>query len=93
MEPVTPNLTMKPEGTRDVVFGEGQKDYIPLPTAITRDGRVVSRWKPTDDERARLIAGLDVYLTVLTFGNVCRACGNKQGLQPVMVTVGPPELV
>jgi hypothetical protein len=92
MEPVTPNLAMKPQGTQQVVFGEGQGDYIPLPTEVTRDQKVVSRWQPTEEERARLIAGLDVYVTVMTFGNDCRHCGKKQGLQPLMVTIGPPDL-
>ena len=40
------------------------------------DGRVVSRWQPTDEERVKIAAGADVYLTQHTF---------NQRLQPVLL--------
>lgn len=42
----------------------------------------VTRWRLTDEERARVVAGDDLFLTLLTFGSP---------MQPISMTVGPPE--
>jgi hypothetical protein len=51
------------EPTRDLNMGEGQEQYITLPTtAIVREGHfvTVSRWRLTDEERKAIAEGADV---------------------------------
>lgn len=70
-----------PTGSRaHVLNGPNGTEYQDLPSVITPDGKVISRWVLTDEERARILAGDDLFLTVCTFG---------QRLQPVLLTVGP----
>jgi hypothetical protein len=70
-----------PPGSRAVIKGERQQDtYRPLPSVHLPDGKVITRWSPTPEERRRILEGEDVYLTVLTF--------NKP-IQPQLVTIGP----
>ncbi len=85
MTPVDPRVpaSLLPPDSRAVVFAEKQPQYTPLPTIWTPQGAVVTRWSPTDAEKAALIRGDDIYITVLTFG---------QPLQPLMVSVGPIDL-
>jgi hypothetical protein len=83
MEPVKPELTL-PEGWHEVIFAEHQPQYTPLPVALRVDGRLVSRWRPTEDERKAIAEGKDVFLTVLTF---------NEPLQPVLLTVGGAPVV
>lgn len=79
-----PPLNLLPPGSKAVVAAEKQTDkYTPLPSVYTPDGKVLTRWRPTQDELAALVRGEDLYLTQLTFG---------AALQPVMLTVGPPDL-
>lgn len=68
-----------PAGWKRVIFAKDQPEYVPLPTLRCIDGRVLSRWQPSPEERAAIAAGQDVYLTMLTFG---------QPLQPVLLTIG-----
>lgn len=81
MEPVDPCIPLQylPPGCRAAVYAEHQEEYINLPSVITPKGEVITRWTLTDDERRRIAAGEDVYLTVWTFG---------QKLQPVAVSAG-----
>lgn len=56
-------------GEAHVVFGEGQEEYVPLPSVVNslnKFGPVTSRWTFTDEERAAIAHGADVYLTMLT---------------------------
>lgn len=77
------DLHFMPAGSERVVYAEDQPEYLPLPSFRTPDGRVVSAWKPNPGELALLNNGVPIYLTLHTF--------NKP-LQPVMLTVGPPDL-
>lgn len=43
---------------------------------------VVLAFRPSDEERARLVAGEDLYVSLLTF---------MQPMQPILVSVGPEE--
>lgn len=71
---------MVPLGSRALVIAEHQTDdYIPLPSIRTPDGKVISRWTLTDGERAAVLLGDDIFLTVWSPGP----------LQPVALTVGP----
>lgn len=82
MNPIDPLLPTKPAGTTKVIFAKDQPEYNPLPAEVTPAGAVVTRWAPTAEERALLVAGVDVYVSQLTFGTP---------LQPLLVTVGPPQ--
>lgn len=78
MEPVQVDL-VRPQGWMSVTYAENQPEYIPLPVLRCVDGRVISQWRLTDQEREKIAAGSDVFLTVHTF---------NYSLQPVMLTVG-----
>lgn len=68
----------------EFVIAKDQPQYIPLPAVAiqTPEGiAVVTRWRPTDEERAQLAAGADIWLSSLTFGGP---------LQPVRLTIECP---
>jgi hypothetical protein len=60
--PVVPGLEQ-----HEVVYAKDQPQYIPLPTLRSRDGRVMSRWAFTPEERQQIANGADLYLTLHTF--------------------------
>lgn len=64
-----------------VTYAKDQPKYIPLPTVRLKgkEGRVISRWTFTAEERAKIAAGEDLYLEQLTFGS---------RLQPILPTIG-----
>lgn len=75
----------------EITIAEEQEEYAPLTAAPVTfvtfsDGSkaVVSRWTFTDEERARIAAGDDLYVTLLTFG---------RRMQPISLTVGVPDFV
>ena len=80
MRPVAPRL-----GLPEVTLAEEQPEYAPITVAgfLDEDGRpgVISRWRLTDEERAQVAAGADLYLSLFTFG---------QPMQPVHLEVGRP---
>lgn len=80
MKPIDPRVPahLLPPGSRPFVIAEHQEEYIPLPSIRTPDGQVVTRWELTDAERAAIVRGEDLFLTVLTHG----------ALQPVRLSVG-----
>ena len=63
---------------RHVIYAKDQPQYSPLPALIFPDGKVMTEWKPSEEERERLIAGESIRLWVWTFGGP---------LQPVSVEV------
>lgn len=70
---------------RLVTYAKDQPQYRPLPTVqlVGEEGRVISRWTLTPEERAAIAAGEDLYIEVLTFG---------RPLQPILPTVGLRDL-
>jgi len=88
MEPV--EISEPIDGWTARTYAKYQPQYVPLPT-IQKDndpeGRIITRWRPSAEDLTKLLSGDDLYLEVLTFGNVCRQCGLEQGLQPVRVGV------
>ena len=82
MRPLSPVIpgTELPE----VIYGDAQPEYQPLPVWRDVDGTVLSRWKFTWWERLQVLFYGDLYLWVLTFG---------QPLQPVMLQVERPEVL
>lgn len=45
-----------------------QPEYMPLPCFQAADGRVMSRWELTDEERQQIATGADVFVTIWTTG-------------------------
>jgi hypothetical protein len=75
-EPKSP-VVMGLEG-HEVVYAKDQPEYLPLPALRSEDGRVMSRWELSDEEREMIAGGADVFVTVLTF---------NQALQPIVVEI------
>lgn len=46
----------------------GQPEYLPLPCFQAPDGRVMSRWELTDEERMQILQGADIFVTIQTAG-------------------------
>jgi hypothetical protein len=66
-------------GSRAIVIAEHQAEYLDLPSVRTPDGKVITRWSLSDVERAALVRGEDIYLTIWSQG----------AINPVALTVGP----
>ena len=67
--PVIPGLE-----DREVVYAKDQPEYLPLPSLRTKSGHVVARWALTDEERALIAEGADVFLTLWTFNHPLQPC-------------------
>lgn len=78
-------VVLLPTTAEYVIYAKDQPQYRPLPVVrlTGRDGRLISRWTLTPEERARIAAGEDLYVQHLTFGHP---------LQPLLPTVGLPDL-
>lgn len=74
---VDPRLV--PVGSRAIVIAEHQEEYRDLPSIRTPGGQVITRWSLSDEERAAIVRGEDIYLTILSQG----------AINPVFMTVGP----
>jgi dihydrofolate reductase len=81
MEIVDPRVdpSLVPAGSRAIVIAEHQDEYRDLPSVVTPRGQVITRWALTLEERAAIVRGEDIYVTLLTAG----------AINPFFVTVGP----
>lgn len=81
MDIVDPRVhpALVPSGSRAVVIAERQDEYRDLPSIRTPDHQVITRWAPTDAERAAILRGEDIFVTILSAG----------AINPLFVTVGP----
>jgi hypothetical protein len=54
---------------RERTYAEHQPEYMPLRTlvGVTEQGRVLSRWRPTPEQRKMIAEGKDIFLVLLTF--------------------------
>jgi hypothetical protein len=66
---------------QNAVLAENQKEYVPLPVHRTREGLVVSCWRPTFWQRIKLLVTGRLWVLTLTFGDP---------LQPLMVQTEKP---
>lgn len=66
----------------NVVIGENQKEYLPLPAHVAEDGTVTTVWQLTMEERTEILNNGRLYLRQLTFNNP---------LQPICPSVVPFE--
>jgi hypothetical protein len=68
-----------PDGSRAIVIAEHQPEFQDLPSIRTPGGQVITRWTLTLEERAAIVAGADIYITLLAHG----------AINPFFATVGP----
>lgn len=75
------------EGTTLVVLAKDQAEYVPLPALLYPDGKVLTEWSFTEDERAMVARGENLRLWVWVFPQRCGRCGHAQAgkLQPVLL--------
>lgn len=68
MTPVSPVLLNS--DLPEVVLGENQPEYIPLPAAVIPSvtQTMVTRWRLSESERQQIANGHDIVLQQLTFG-------------------------
>lgn len=93
MEIVDPRIdpALVPPGSVARVIAEHQDDYKDLPSvctpALVLDGKlvrppyVITRWSPTNAERAAIVRGEDIFVTLLSHGPI----------NPLFVTIGPTD--
>lgn len=81
MEIVDPRVdpSLVPLGSRAVVIAEHQSEYRDLPSIRTPNGQVITRWSLSNEERAAVLNGEDIYITLLSHGPI----------NPLFATVGP----
>jgi hypothetical protein len=81
VNPISPSIP----GFDEIVLAKDQPQYIPLPAVPYADQheqiRVLTRWRLTDEERAAIANGVDLWLELMTFG---------EPLQPVRLSVECP---
>lgn len=77
---------MVPVKTKDtnIIYGENQKEYLPLPAFKNTSGDVVTCWELTDEEIEQVIATKKIFLFIKTFNNP---------LQPVSIHTKNPIIV
>lgn len=81
MEIVDPRVdpALVPAGSIAIVIAEHQAEYRDLPSIRTPNGYVITRWSFTEAERAAVLRGEDIFVTLLSHGPI----------NPLFVTVGP----
>ena len=80
MEPIDPRVdqSLLPDGSTAVVIAEHQDQFKNLPSVRTPQGQVITRWSLTPAERNRISEGEDVFITILSNGEI----------NPLFATVG-----
>jgi hypothetical protein len=83
MEIVDPRIDSRlvPDGSRAIVIAEHQDEYRDLPSVRTPNGYVITRWSPSAEERAAVLRGEDIFVTLLSHG----------AINPLFVTIGPVD--
>lgn len=83
MEIVDPRIdpALVPAGSKAFVIAEHQAKYRDLPSVRTPGGQVITRWSLSLEERAAIVRGEDVFITILSHG----------AINPLFATVGPVD--
>jgi len=63
-------------------IAENQPQYLTLPAHISEDGRVTTCWEPTEEERAAIANGANIFLECMTF---------NRPLQPLRMSLDAPQ--
>lgn len=66
----------------NVIYGEGQPEYLPLPAHKTEAGEVTTCWELSPEEIKQVQETGVIWLSMLTF---------NQPLQPVLLRTEKPE--
>lgn len=69
---------------QNVIYGNSQHEYLPLPAFKTDEGEVITCWDLSDDELDKIQRTGRIYLSQLTF---------NQPLQAVLLSVDKPEIL
>jgi hypothetical protein len=56
-------------GTRVIIFAKDQPPYTPLPALVYEDGKVLTEWAFSEEERAAVAKGENLRLWIWTFGS------------------------
>lgn len=73
-------------GAPEVTVAEDQEQYKPITVGVYGDNgelgprQLLMRWTFSDEERARIAAGEDIFAALMTFGDP---------MQPISIQVGP----
>ena len=82
---MTPVVSLADRAGPDSTFtilAEDQPEYMPLPALVFQDGKVLTEWTLTDEERSAIWRGENIRLWVWTFGET---------MQPVALEVTSEE--
>jgi len=73
------------EGTKLVIFARDQPEYIPLPALAFPDGKILTEWALSAEEREAIAKGENVRLWIWLYPHVCPRCQHQDPplLQPV----------
>ncbi|MCS3000921.1 hypothetical protein NXW41_22285 [Bacteroides thetaiotaomicron] len=77
--------TMKPKKIQEanVVYGEGQPEYKPLPAHKTKEGQAIFCFELDEAERKKIAETGELWVSLLTF---------NQPLQPIFITINKSDL-
>jgi hypothetical protein len=82
MRPVSPVIPGK--AVTEVVYANDQPQYQPLPCFKCLDGKILTRWEMSEQERKLIAEQGYIYLAVDTF---------NEPLQPVYLSARPPDVI
>lgn len=82
------DLAANPEPTF-IEIAKNQPEYQTLPALVYQDGRVLTEWKLSEEERSRLVTGEAIRLWIWVHPQICRCCGSAlpRKLQPIQLEV------
>lgn len=83
MRSIDPRIdpALVPVGSVAHVLNDRDKTYNDLPSVVTPNNRIITRWTLSAEERAAVAAGADVFVTLLSSGQI----------NPFYVTIGPVD--
>ena len=84
VDPQVPPVLV-PAGSIPKIINGPHQEYLDLPCVITPNNYLITRWEPTRDERAAILRGEDVYITLIV------SVSEPIRLNPMIVTVGPVD--
>lgn len=83
MEIADPRIPLNrlPKNCKASVVAKNQPQYRALPAVFTPDGKMYTRWTPTEEERRKLLEGEDIFIMIQNGGKV----------NPMMVYIGQQD--
>jgi hypothetical protein len=89
MKPVDLSSQAADPEPRYIEIAKDQKEYVTLPALVFLDGKIMTEWQPSEEERQRLIRGENIRLWIWVHGQRCPNCHTSQPrrMQPVMLEI------